>query len=174
MKKAITAVVCILCAAVLTSCGVQSSAPAGTSQPTEGLYAGTYKYDYEDDTESSPEDQYIVLEDRDGSYAGRYYGTSDDFDEAREGYLPGYFVVYMRELTIGEGTISFDIDLTEKDVFSKPIDLAYLGSDDIPLLNNPLWGQSLRKNNRHYTGTIENGEIRLEMDTGERVFKKID
>jgi len=174
MKVAVKVIVCILCAIFFTSCGGKSDIPAVQPQPQEGLYAGTYKYEYEYDTQSSPEDHYIVLEDRDGSYAGRYYGTSDDFDEAREGYTPGYFVVHMRELGIENGTISFDIELTDKDVFSKPIELNYLGSDDIPLLDNPLWSQSLRENSRHYTGTITNSEIRLSLDTVERVFERIE
>lgn len=135
-------------------------------------YAGTYQYDYEFDTEDQAEDHYIVLENMNGALAGWYYGTSDDFDNAREGYSPGYYVTDMRDMVIGDGTISFRIELGE--VFSKPVDLQYRSSVDVRLDENPLWENNLRKKENSFTGTIADGEIVLQAEFGERIFTKID
>lgn len=132
-------------------------------------YIGVYKYQ---DKNNSNEDQYIVLENLNGKLEGRYYGTSDDFDEAREGYYPGFFVSNMRDLQIKDNTINYNIQLQDSDVFAKPIDLIYKSSKEISLEKNSKWDVRIRRHTCEYNGKIVNGEIQLEVDFGPRVFKK--
>jgi hypothetical protein len=139
---------------------------------------GTYMYDYENDTENLIEDHYIVLEAVNGKLEGRYYGTSDDFDEAREGYYPGFFVSNMQYLQIRDDEITFIIDLQKSDLFSKQVILEYKASEEVPLTENPIWVNSnivegSDKNPRNYKGKIVDGEILLELENGPRVFKRI-
>ncbi|MCL1876242.1 MAG: hypothetical protein FWF87_08310 [Synergistaceae bacterium] len=140
-------------------------------------YIGTYVYSYE---YNSDENHYIVLEDVNGKIVGRYYGTSDDFDDAREGYYAGYYVTDMRNLQIKGNVITFEVKLTENDMFSKPVDLKYKSGKQVPKSENPVWenkqlvtyAASSGNNPRKYKGNIANGEIILETGYEPRVFKK--
>ena len=38
------------------------------------------------------EDNRIIIQKVNNKFEGLYYGTTDEFDKAREGYLPGYCV----------------------------------------------------------------------------------
>lgn len=143
-------------------------------------YVGTYYYDYEDDTPDLIEDQYIVIENVNGQIIGRYYGTSDDFDEAREGYYPGFFVANMINFKINNKEISFEISLTENDMYSKPVYLKYKDTKEVLLSGNPLWINkqiinSSDKNPRKYKGKIVNNEeIILKIDNDQRIFKRFE
>lgn len=55
------------------------------------------------------ENQYIAFKYEGDSLNAWYFGTSDEFDEAREGYLPGYFVSQINDLTTKEDSIFFSI-----------------------------------------------------------------
>ena len=70
---------------------------------------GIYEYVYEYNTESLIENHYIELSKKNGKIVGQYYGTSDDFDEAREGYLPGFFSSPMKNLRINGNKITFEV-----------------------------------------------------------------
>ena len=140
-------------------------------------YAGTYVYNYE---YGDDENHYIVLENVSGKIAGRYYGTSDDFDDAREGYAPGFYVADMRNLQIKGNAITFEIKLTEDDMFSKPVALKYKSGKQVPKKENPSWenkqivtfAASSGDNPKKFKGNIANGEITLETGYEPRVFKK--
>jgi hypothetical protein len=133
---------------------------------SENIYnstVGQYMY------QGSSENKYIVLEENNSNITGKYYGTTDDFDQAREGYLPGYFVVEMKNLLIENNEISFYIELTENDLFDKVIDLNIKSSSEISLTENPRWKQTSggfnkeRDGNIEYTALIKNNKLELRL-----------
>ncbi|GEM_PF-2382298 len=139
---------------------------------------GVYKYDNENDTQDLVEDHYIIIEIMNDRYYGRYYGTSDDFDTAREGYYPGFFVSEMRDLVIENGEMEFSIKLQNSEVFSKPVELQYKTSNDVPIIDNPIWEKShiievSDKNPRVYKGKIDKNKILLEIDNEIRTYNHI-
>ncbi len=68
---------------------ITSSTFADTSIIPEGIY----EHVHEHNSEHLIENHYIEILDKKGKIQGIYYGTSDDFDAAREGYLPGFFLL---------------------------------------------------------------------------------
>lgn len=138
---------------------------------------GTYFYDDEDDTPELKEDHYMVFESHEGKITGYYYGTSDDFDSAREGYYPGFYVSQMLDLSIGQNTVGFSLNLYPKDLFSSPVELKYKHSEDVPS-DHTEWDNAQifdeEKGLIHtYEAKIEKGNLVLKTEDGPRIFKKI-
>lgn len=132
-----------------------------------------YKYTYQHNTQNLNEDHYIVLESNNKSINGWYYGTSDDFDEAREGYLPGFFVKEMDELIINNNTIKFKLNVKFEDCYRSSIPLQYRNSDELPKTFK-IWDVGgITFNPKSYEGTIVNGKIILKNAGFERIFYKI-
>lgn len=151
----------------------------GSPKSAADSLLGVYEYAYEFNTKNLTENHYIVLESDNDSIAGRYYGTSDDFDDAREGYLPGFFVAPMRQLSIQGQKISFQIEVQADDLFIKPIELSIGSSQEVDRKKNKKWiadyqpGIRLTRSFVTYTGEIRNGEFHITTQYGIRVFKKI-
>ena len=151
---------------------------AAPQKSVVGSLVGVYEYIYEYNTKDLNENHYIVLEPDSDFVVGRYYGTSDDFDDAREGYLPGFFVAPMRQLSIQGQKISFQIELQEDELFLKPIDLSIRSSQEVDCKKNRRWiidyqpGIRLTRSSVTYKGEIRNGEFHIITKYGVRVFKK--
>lgn len=179
--------VCIFlsgCSRAATMKSIEASPSNALSTAGEGSEAATsfegiYKYDYEGDTQDLTEDHYIILTMNNGSLEGRYYGTSDDFDKAREGYYPGFYVSDMKNLQITNNEIAFSIELPERDMFSKPVNLKYKAGEEVPISDNPQWVNSQiigvsEKNPNDYVGEIVDGKILLHIENSQRAFIKLD
>ena len=126
---------------------------------TEPKYAGIYEYKYP--YASAPglsENHYIVLSEKDGKTSGFYYGTSDDFDEAREGYDASFFVAPMNQLKINGNKIEFVLNVTEKDMLTKPVDLKITSTKKALEAGYKISGNMIRKNERAYNGLISDKE----------------
>ncbi len=181
MKRTFKVLILVLWVLVLSSCGTtdNNAAQAPVEDPADGSkYAGIYMYDYEYDSEKLKEDHYIVIETIDGKLEGRYYGTSDDFDEAREGYLPGFFVSDIMNLKITGDEITFDLELDNNIIFSKPVDLEYRSAEAVPSDENHIWENSHAVKgdgqlSRSYAGKITDGEIIMDMGNSQRVYKRL-
>lgn len=137
-------------------------------------YIGFYKYTYENSTDTLIEDHYMVINYIEGQLTGRYYGTSDEFDEAREGYYPGFFVLDMVDLNIDGRSISFQLELTENQIFTYPIDVSIATSEGVNLDNNPLWCNSHITGSRTYSGKVEEDRILILRENDERIFIKME
>lgn len=60
-----------------------------------------------------------------------YYGNSDDFMDARDGFLPGFITLKAENLVMGNGKISFTLDSEDLDFYSQPIGLDKHSKSDI-------------------------------------------
>lgn len=150
----------------------------GQDVAIKGDVAGVYEYVYEHNTKDLIENHYIILEQENDAIVGRYYGTSDDFDDMREGYLPGFFVALMEKLVIHNNRISFRVDVREGDFFLYPIDLKQRSPKDVNPRKNPRWvadyqpGLALSRYSVSYSGSIQDDDIRISIGNDERIFKK--
>lgn len=145
----------------------------------EDTYVGTYCFDSPNDTADQLEDHYIVLLSNGGNITGYYYGTSDDFDMTREGYTPGFFVTEMKDLVLTDNELNFNLQLFSKDIFSKPVELQYSLSEDVPIDKNPPWINAHIFNVKDgltidYSGTLRNDEIVIIVNNETRTFKKME
>ncbi len=59
---------------------------------------------------------------------GYFWGTSDEFYSAREGFLPGFIVLRMHDISLRADTLSFYLDSRGQDYFSTPIPLSVRNS----------------------------------------------
>ncbi len=92
---------------------------------------GTYLWKYPIEIASTfNEDNRIVISNGNNGIEGLYYGTTDEFDVAREGYVAGYFVLRIYDLYINGDTIKFTLKPEKTDFFTKPIDISIKSSKD--------------------------------------------
>ena len=103
---------------------------------------GVFKHVYEYNTADLIEDVYIILDSTNNYANSRFYGTTDEFDVAREGYLPAFAVCSINNLFLTKDSISFSIDFMENEIFRNPVDLSIKNSSQISDSQNPkteLW-----------------------------------
>lgn len=149
------------------------------SQAETVAVVGVYEYVYEYSSEELSENHYIVLEQINDKLVGRYYGTSDDFDDAREGYLPGFYVAEIKDLKISGNNINFKLDVIESDFFVNRISLNIKSAEDVNTKINPFWisdsraGISLSKKQLVLSGNIMNGNIVFDIDSDKRLFNRM-
>jgi|SRR5688572_5527799 len=119
----------------LTSCNKHSENKTQTEEKSQVVnknekIEGTYHYIYPHNTEDLNEDHFIVLYNNGNNLNGRYYSTSDEFDENREGYLPGFFVADLKNIQFNGNTINFSISVDTSEIFSKQVPLLIKSSKD--------------------------------------------
>lgn len=100
-----------------------------------------YYYDYPlDDGHSN--DNIIELVYRKGlACDGYFWGTSDEFDTAREGYYTGHFVLRMQQLDMHGDTLCFVLDSRGRQYLSAPVDVAFHSVDEALAHGAYLWMQ---------------------------------
>lgn len=135
---------------------------------------GIYEFVYPDNTEDLIENHYIKLILEQESLAGKYYGTTDEFDEAREGYLPGFFVTDLFDLQIQGDSIKFVILCSNEDFFTKPIDLQIQNSDEARKQGYVKWDVRLRTNMKKYSGFIQGDTILIKDDFNDRHYFRVE
>ena len=112
---------------------------------------GIFEYVYEYNTENQIENHYIKISIKNGNIHGEYYGTSDDFDNAREGYLPGYFTAQMMNIQTKGKNISFSIKPSK--YFKNPI------TPISKTINNIPWDIPIKSTKRTYKGTYSDKKL---------------
>ena len=139
----------------------------GTTETTPAIYEYVYPYN----TDQLIENHYIVLDSPDGALRGWYYGTSDEFDTVREGYLPGFFVAELQELRVADDSIAFTLHAPE--MFTAPVPIEYRDAAEVVSRGDlSRWeGPTLAKR-RSYRGVMTAGEIVLRDERGTRLFRR--
>jgi hypothetical protein len=116
--------------------------------------SGVYEYIYEHNTADLIENHYIEFE----NGKGFYYGTSDDFDQAREGYYPGFFMAQINKLEMDGNKMLFSLSVNDSMFYKKPITPLNQKNDNEP------WNIGVRYNARTYTGEVKGDTIIVETD----------
>lgn len=146
--------------------------------PESGAVIEIFEYAYPNNTASLNENHQIELIKQSSGYVGFYHGTSDDFDEAREGYYPGFFVLQMLDLKVDKDSISFTLNPTTEDMFSKPIPLSIRTSADAKKGGYVQWENAQiinmrKKSPNNYAGIIKGNSLLFKDEWGnDREFKK--
>ena len=118
--------------------------------------SGTYEYIYPYNFEDLIENQYIVLIKNKEGYSGWYYGTSDEFDEAREGYLPAFFVANLQKLKISNDTITFNLNISDNDLLTEPVTLKLRSTEEAIKAGYSKWENKISPTPKKYWGLIIN------------------
>lgn len=132
---------------------------------------GIYEYVYPHNTENLIENHYIAFRKTGELVEGWYYGTSDEFDEAREGYLPGFFVSKIEELRTSNDSLFFKISTGYNKCYSKAFPIGYIDSSRI-LKSNKIWNSYNEDYLLDYSGKLTGLKITMTVNGDTRVFKK--
>jgi hypothetical protein len=162
-----TGVAAALSSSVLLVGPVASQAPGAEA-------CGAFEYTYPYNTEHLNENHFIVLACSEDPLQGWYYGTSDDLDPGREGYLPGFFVAEMGDLNLTGDQIRFTIEVPADAYFASPVPLIYRRAECVPRDRYESWRPGMPAGPRYYRGTISADAIVLQIDGGERVFVRVE
>ena len=158
---------------VVGLCLVQCDAGPACEGLWDGAPSRTYEYVYPYNTEQLNENHFIVLECAENMTRGWYYGTSDDFDRGREGYLPGFFVVEMQGLAVSQESIRFTIQVSEEDYFETPVPRVYRSAAEVASDSLEKWRHAVGGDPREYEGTITSDSITLGVDGMQRSFRRL-
>lgn len=158
--------------AVFTAVVLSSATPLVAQWPGPvRRYPAVYEYQYEFNTPDLNENHYIVLDSVAGRLRGWYYGTSDEFDQAREGYLPGFFVAEMQDLAVSDSRITFSLR-RPADFFKRAVPLEYRVATDVPAKTLERWSVWLPDRVVTYSGSMTPERITLQLVRGSRVFQR--
>ena len=148
-----------------------------TPNASQTILAGIYKHTYEYNSEDNTEDHYIVVSDSNSVLNIQYYGTSDDFDSGREGYLPGFYSVAAKNIEVESGSISFAVMPTG--FFDKPIipnKTVNKTANKVSkgAINPSAWSLLSHWQMQQFSGTYQLNKIVLDLGRSEsRVFERI-
>lgn len=91
----------------------------------------TVEYYNSNDNEFNALENYTIgLEKSGQKLKGFFWGTTDVFSQAREGYLPGYFVLPMDNLEIIGDSISFSLYADENALFNEYVTVDIFTTDE--------------------------------------------
>ncbi len=134
MTKALAAT--LLGLGVCSCSTVRTSAIADSSPKADSVVYYAYGEPY------SECDDILELSYRDGQVAsGYFWGTSDEFSEAREGYYPGFFVLPMEALQHHGDGFSFALDSRKTQFLSGPVKVTVHSTAEALKQGAHLWMQ---------------------------------
>lgn len=132
---------------------------------------GIYEYKYPHNTDDLIENHYIAFIKSGDSTEGWYYGTSDEFDTAREGYLPGFFVSKINSLKSKGDSLFFSVVTDYRKCYSSPFPIGYI-NDDLILKSNEIWNKYNSPQTLQYSGELKGLTITILVNGDTRVYKK--
>jgi len=143
-----------------------------TQTGNSDIRTGIFEYVYPYNTSDLIENQYIIIEIRDSTYIGLYYGTTDEFDPMREGYAPGFFIAPMDHLKISGDSITFTLWVANENIYDKPVDLKIKSNGQAKKEGYQNWIQKMSFEPKNYAGVIIGKNI-IFQEADEKIFKKI-
>ena len=133
-----------------------------------------YEYIYPYNTRFTNENHYIVLKKIKGKFYGWYYGTTDEFDEVREGYLAGYFVKEMTDLKISKNIITFILIVSDEECYTEPISIKYKSEKEFPKNKYKKWKVGgFNFEPKKYNGIMNKNQIIFKDRDEDIIFNKI-
>jgi hypothetical protein len=144
---------------LLYSCGQNDTAQKHDKQIKNKSLSGVYEYIYPSSTPDLIENHYIILDAASEQLNGYYYGTSDEFDDIREGYPPAFFVAKMHNLKIEKDTLSFTLIVTNDDFLTMPVDLKYRSTENALKAGYKKWDNLIPTAPKNYKGIFKNPSI---------------
>jgi hypothetical protein len=136
---------------------------AGTGKNVKESDSTVY-YLYIDESDPNPmNDNIIELKYKGNTIEGYFWGNSDEFSEAREGYLPGFFVLKMKNVKVKNDSIFFVLNSKNESYFSNSIDISIHTSKAAIKRGYHLWRQnfSFFYDSIGYKGTISHDGMML-------------
>lgn len=120
------------------SCSTTQISEVGESTPKlDSMKYYIFQEEYDECSTSILELSY-----KDGKVAtGFFWGTSDEFSEAREGYYPGFFVFPMENIQNHGDGFSFVLDSRKTQFLSGPIKVTFHSTADALKQGGHLWMQ---------------------------------
>lgn len=145
MRKSVTmmkALVPVLFGIGVCSCSTTRISEVGESTPKlDSIEYYIFQEEYDECSTSILELSY-----KDGKVAtGYFWGTSDEFSEAREGYYPGFFVLPMENIQNHGDGFSFVLDSHKTQFLSGPIKVTFHSTADALKKGGHLWMQRFSK-----------------------------
>ncbi len=137
-----------------------------TLEDLVGLWKFTYPY-----SGSLIEDHYMKIGQEGTGLSGAYYGTTDDFDRAREGYLPGFFRADMQDISFNNDTLSFRLEIREDELYQEPIPLTLNSGISY---GGEKWEYGISFKEKEYKGIYKNGRVVLFTRFDPREFLRTD
>lgn len=137
-----------------------------TPEDLVGLWKFTYPY-----SGDLIEDHYMRIEQQGTVLSGTYYGTTDDFDRAREGYLPGFFRADMQDIKFKNDTLSFGLKIQKDELYQVPIPLTLSKSI---AYEGEKWQYGITFEKREYQGVYRDGKVTLFTKFDPREFVRLD
>lgn len=138
-----------------------------TASTPDTLFFHHYASDIDGVKNFDMEDKIIVIVKDDYESKCFYYGTSDDFDEAREGYFPGFITLEANDLSIKGKKISFRLNSTDYNFYSQPIEIGFHTEAEIEKAGYKRWFIPSFNcwKDVHMEGTISKDSIIIENKT---------
>jgi hypothetical protein len=118
------------------------------------------------------ENQYIAFRKEGDSVQSWYFGTSDEFDKAREGYLPGYFVSRIDNLTTKGDSIFFSVSTGYNQCYSTRFPIGFADTTE---LNQTFEKWPVAYGNEqtiNYSGRLDGLKLYIEMFGETRTYRK--
>ncbi len=143
--------------------------------PDESLFLLLKKVDIESNFEGiSWEDKNEKGKVTEKTLIGGFYGNTDFFMDAREGYDLGYFVAKVQVEPFEENSLKVNVSLDPSDVLEKPVQPPIVSTKEALSKGNKKWEVTELKIYSALFFEIKNpNELILKSDLGDLVFKKI-
>ena len=127
----------------------------------------SYYYYYSNYPSHDCEDNIIEFSYKNGEIVdGYFWGTSDEFRDAREGFYPGFFVLRLEQISNKKDSIVFTLDSRKTQYLSGPVNIRHHSSDEALKHGYHHWRQNDKffQDSVRYCGTFQKGNLVLHKD----------